>query len=136
MDPPRSERIWHVRKIRLGEDDGEMDRLVASEMTPAERMARVWELVVRYGEMTVSIIVNSDYKDLIRAFNAGTLSIWLWVRTLLRRMGTRDTPRISTSGCDRRKTLSVFTTRFYELRLHLSSRIAPCASISSPRLAE
>jgi len=51
MERPRSERTWHVRKIRLGEDDGEMDRLIASEMTPEERMGRVWALVVHLGSL-------------------------------------------------------------------------------------
>lgn len=46
---PRHERTWHVRKIRLGEDDGEMDRLVAFEMTPEQRMEQVWALTVHLG---------------------------------------------------------------------------------------
>jgi len=41
MDKPRSERKWHVKKIGLREEDGEVDWLTACDMTPDERMRRV-----------------------------------------------------------------------------------------------
>src|SRR5579884_174403 len=41
MDRPRSERKWHVKKIRLRDPDGEVDWLTAQDMTPDARMRQV-----------------------------------------------------------------------------------------------
>ncbi len=47
-----------------------MDRLVSLQMTASERIARVWTLVLRYGDKSVSTTESDDYKDLLRIFNA------------------------------------------------------------------
>ncbi len=52
MENSRRGRRWHVRQATLSDANPTVDRSVAADMTPEQRVARVWELVLRFGEMT------------------------------------------------------------------------------------
>jgi hypothetical protein len=49
---PRETRRWVTSAGPLAEDDAAIDRAVIAAMSPDERIARVWELVLRYGRLT------------------------------------------------------------------------------------
>lgn len=47
----RVERKWVSRLSKLGDDDATVDRETIAQLSPEERIARVWALVLRYGEL-------------------------------------------------------------------------------------
>jgi hypothetical protein len=56
--PEKADRKWVTRLTRLGDDDASVDREVIAQMSPEERVERVWALVLRYGEL-----IGVDYSQ-------------------------------------------------------------------------
>ena len=54
----KTDRKWVSRLTRLGDDDATIDREIIAQMSPEERVARVWALVLRYGEL-----IGVDYSQ-------------------------------------------------------------------------